>query len=170
MADVRKALRALAERALRSTPRPDDGPSSERMSDALEALRLLLDHWDELFLPGALSHASALTPLTPMPRTSGRRHIEPRSASPSSAGLGRPEEVTLLALFAERGVKVHAAIDDRQAHARYCRKCSRPFVLGDDVLVYVPPGRSARDEVATHLRCRWWWWESPQSPIRPSAG
>lgn len=168
MADVRKALRALAERALRATPRPDDGPRSERLGDALEALRLLVDHWDELFLPGALSHASALTPLTPMPRTGGTRRASPRSASPSSAGLGRPEEVTLLALFAERGVKVHPAIDDRAAQARHCRKCSRPFVRGDDVLIYVPPGRGARDEVATHLKCRWWWWESPQSPIRPS--
>lgn len=167
MADVRKALRALAERALRATPRPDDGPSSERLSDALEALRLLLDHWDELLFPGALSHASALTPLTPMPRSAAMRRGTPRSASPSSAGLGRPEEVTLLALFAERGVKVHPAIDLRVLHARHCRKCSRPFVAGDDVLLYVPAGRSARDQVATHLRCRWWWWESPQSPIRP---
>lgn len=169
MADVRKALRALAERALRSTPRPDDGPRSERLGDALEALRLLLDHWDELFLPGALSHASALTPLTPMPR-SHPRHSGPRSGTPSSAGLGRPEEVTLLALFAERGVKVHPAIDDRVLHSTHCRKCGRPFARGNDVLVYVAPGRSARDEVATHLKCRWWWWESPQSPIRPSSG
>jgi hypothetical protein len=167
VADVRKALRALAERALRKTPRPDDGPSSERLSDALEALRLLLDHWDELFLPGALSHASALTPLTPMPRREGPRSASPRSGSPSSAGLGRPEEMTLLALFAERGVKVHSAIDPA-AHARACRKCLRPFVRGDDVLVYVQPGRSARDQVTTHLKCRWWWWESPQSPIRPT--
>jgi hypothetical protein len=136
------------------------------MSDALEALRLLIDHWDELLLPGALSHASALTPLTPMPR-SGPRSASPRSASPISAGLGRPEEITLLALFAERGVKVHTAIDPA-AHARACRKCQRPFVRGDDVLVYIQPGRSARDQVTTHLKCRWWWWESPQSPIRPT--
>jgi hypothetical protein len=137
------------------------------MGDALEALRLLLDHWDELFLPGALSHASALTPLTPMPRSNAQRGSNPRSSSPSSAGPGRPEEMTLLALFAERGVKLHPAINPA-SHARACRKCLRPFVHGDDVLVYVEPGKSARDQLTTHLQCRWWWWESPQSPIRPS--
>jgi hypothetical protein len=137
------------------------------MNEALEALRLLLEHWDELLLPGALSHASALTPMTPMPRRGSPRSASPRSASPSSAGLGRPEEMTLLALFAERGVKLHTSIDPA-AHARACRKCSRPFVRGDDVLVYLQAGRSARDQVSTHLKCRWWWWESPQSPIRPS--
>ena len=140
------------------------------MSDALEALRLLLENWDELLLPGALSHASALTPLTPMPRggPSGLRSSSPRSGSSSSAGVARPEEMTLLALFAERGVKLHQSIDPA-AHARACRKCLQPFVRGDDVLVYIVPGRSARDQVTTHLKCRWWWWESPQSPIRPTS-
>jgi len=136
------------------------------MSEALEALRLLVDHWDDLLLPGALSHASGLTPMTPMPRRVSPRSASPRSGSSSGAGLARPEEMTLLALFAERAVKLHPAIDPA-AHARACRKCLQPFVRGDDVLVYVVPGRSARDQLTTHLKCRWWWWESPQSPIRP---
>ena len=170
MADVRRMLKALAEKALRPTPQPGDEPRAERMADALEALRLLLDHWDELFLPGALSHASALTPLTPIPRRadargSGPRSASPRSASPSSAGLGRPEEVTLLALFAKHGVRVYPAIGE-PTRERHCRKCSRRFVAGDDLVVYSPPGAS--EVMATHLKCRWWWWESPQSPIRPT--
>jgi hypothetical protein len=78
---------------------------------------------------------------------------KPQSERPLGA-----DEFALVSLLGEHGVKLlKYEADEGTLHV--CRSCSVGFASADEVLVY-------RD-TATHYGCRWWWWDSPYSPIRP---
>jgi hypothetical protein len=79
---------------------------------------------------------------------------KPQSGRPPGA-----DEFALVALLDQHGVKMlRYETGDGVRHV--CRSCSVALEITDEVLVY-------RD-AATHYGCRWWWWDSPHSPIRPA--
>ena len=174
MTDVRKLLKTLAERALRTPQEVPDAPGErpDRLSDALLALRVLVENWDDLML-GQPSLAGGMTPRggTPHPAMRatplGPPFGTPRLGSPRSSNR-RPEEARLLSLLAEHRVSLRRA-GDVDALLFPCRSCGEPFEAREDVLVVLREGGAEppRPYAATHLRCRWWWWENPHSPIRP---
>jgi hypothetical protein len=82
----------------------------------------------------------------------------PLTTQPQSERPPGADEFSLVALLGQHGVKMlRYEVDDGTRHL--CRKCSAAFGPKDEVLVY--------GDAATHYGCRWWWWDSPHSPIRP---
>ena len=85
----------------------------------------------------------------------------PDAALTTNPQSGRPpgaDEFALVALLDQHGVKMlRYEANDGARHV--CRSCGVAFEPTAEVLVY-------RD-AATHYGCRWWWWDSAHSPIRP---
>ncbi len=145
---VRRLLRSLAQRALQTPQLAGPEHAPERLDDALAALRLLMDNWDDLIRAGGTSRGQ-----TPAP----------------ASRASRRQEVELLALLSAHQV-VASVAGRADLRAPTCRCCGLRFEQRDDVLIYSSPpgsGRAGEPTIVTHLRCRWWWWESPDSPIRP---
>jgi len=89
----------------------------------------------------------------PVDDSDGPATTKPQSGRPPGA-----DEFALVALLGQHGVKMlRYEVADGTRHV--CRSCSAELAPADEVLVY-------RD-AATHYGCRWWWWDSPYSPIRP---
>ncbi|HEX8795519.1 MAG TPA: hypothetical protein VF765_31430 [Polyangiaceae bacterium] len=84
----------------------------------------------------------------------GALTTKPQSDRPPGA-----DEFALVALLGQHAVKMlRYEVDDGTQHL--CRSCGVAFEPSDQVLVH--------GDAATHYNCRWWWWDSPHSPIRPA--
>jgi hypothetical protein len=184
VSDVRRALKALAEKALQppsgsaadlGREAPGTGEGRDRLADALSALRLLVEHWDELIRSQpSMGNAAITTPSGTPPGGLGTRMGPfgtprpgtPRPGTPRITSR-RPDEAHLLSLLADHRVSLRRA-RDVPALLFPCRSCGEDFEPKDEVLVALRGGpEPEKPHAATHLRCRWWWWESPHSPIHP---